>query len=332
MKTSNKREKKSHTERNADETRCAIQRSHSGNGSGGCAGLVVSGSGDVKGLTGLCCGACWLQCSSPTTGVPPPESHYQSPTTRVPPPESHYQSPTTRVPPPESHRQSPSTRVPPPESHQGKYQVMHSKRGCCAVRQHNLLQVPSSSIHRHVPEFLENMEYSILIDNDGHNAAAAQHRTYWTRALLAYGVLLVVVLAYTWGAPSATQASAFQAPSAPRPVSLAQAARLVPPPLSATPTYKTYTTDSGDVIQAESWEAAERIAHQNHAAREIARRKALDLHTNALYSENWDGDYYIGSGFNIMTVLLLTAFLVPAGGLLFAWASYGSLWGTTNIY
>jgi hypothetical protein len=46
-----------------------------------------------------------------------------------------------------------------------------------------------------------------------------------------------------------------------------------------------------------------------------------------LYTDNWDGDQYKGSGFNILTLLAALFVLVPVGGLAFAYASYGTLWG-----
>jgi len=45
-----------------------------------------------------------------------------------------------------------------------------------------------------------------------------------------------------------------------------------------------------------------------------------------LYSANWQGDVYVGSKWNIMTVLMAVSILVPVMGLVFAWASYGTLW------
>ena len=38
------------------------------------------------------------------------------------------------------------------------------------------------------------------------------------------------------------------------------------------------------------------------------------------------GDVYVGSKWNIMTVLMAVSILVPVMGLVFAWASYGTLW------
>jgi len=46
-----------------------------------------------------------------------------------------------------------------------------------------------------------------------------------------------------------------------------------------------------------------------------------------LYSDNWQGDRYTGSGFNVLTALALIAVGVPAIGLLIAYLTYGDLWG-----
>lgn len=50
-----------------------------------------------------------------------------------------------------------------------------------------------------------------------------------------------------------------------------------------------------------------------------------DMHAH-LYSANWQGDEYIGSNWNILTVLMGLTIAVPMLGLLFAWLSYGTLW------
>ena len=46
-----------------------------------------------------------------------------------------------------------------------------------------------------------------------------------------------------------------------------------------------------------------------------------------LYTEKWDGDVYKGSGFNILNLLVLLFFLVPAVGILVAYKGYGVWWG-----
>ena len=46
-----------------------------------------------------------------------------------------------------------------------------------------------------------------------------------------------------------------------------------------------------------------------------------------LVSDNWDGDVYRGTGFNILNLLVLLFFLVPAVGILVAYKGYGVWWG-----
>ena len=65
----------------------------------------------------------------------------------------------------------------------------------------------------------------------------------------------------------------------------------------------------------------------------LARRKQANWEANNgkerkdLYTDNWDGSEYKGSGFNILTLLIALSVLVPAAGLAFAYWSYGTLWG-----
>lgn len=40
-----------------------------------------------------------------------------------------------------------------------------------------------------------------------------------------------------------------------------------------------------------------------------------------------DGSVYKGSKFNVLTVIALASILTPLAGLVFAWWSYGVLWG-----
>ncbi|KIY97374.1 hypothetical protein MNEG_10587 [Monoraphidium neglectum] len=46
-----------------------------------------------------------------------------------------------------------------------------------------------------------------------------------------------------------------------------------------------------------------------------------------LYSKNWAGDVYIGSNWNILTLLYAIFLLTPILGLVAAWATYGVYWG-----
>eukprot|EP00887_Chlorella_sp_A99_P003001 scaffold9.g3001.t1 len=47
---------------------------------------------------------------------------------------------------------------------------------------------------------------------------------------------------------------------------------------------------------------------------------------------NWDGDVYLGGRWNELTILYLIFLLVPLAGLVFAWATYGTLWATGQYY
>lgn len=46
-----------------------------------------------------------------------------------------------------------------------------------------------------------------------------------------------------------------------------------------------------------------------------------------LYTEKWAGSEYKGSGFNVLTVILIVSVLTPLFGIIFAYFSYGKLWG-----
>lgn len=45
-----------------------------------------------------------------------------------------------------------------------------------------------------------------------------------------------------------------------------------------------------------------------------------------------DGDVYIGSNWNELSAFFLIIIVVPLMGLLFAWATYGTLWATGEFY
>ncbi|GAB4816307.1 hypothetical protein N2152v2_003353 [Parachlorella kessleri] len=51
-----------------------------------------------------------------------------------------------------------------------------------------------------------------------------------------------------------------------------------------------------------------------------------------LYTENWDGDIYVGSRWNTLSILYLFFLLAPLAGLAFAWATHGTLWDTGVYY
>jgi len=66
---------------------------------------------------------------------------------------------------------------------------------------------------------------------------------------------------------------------------------------------------------------------------EIGRRKYANRRANNgrdrkdLYSENWDGSEYKGDSRNILTFVGALFILTPLGLLVFAYTSYGTLWG-----
>lgn len=67
----------------------------------------------------------------------------------------------------------------------------------------------------------------------------------------------------------------------------------------------------------------------------LIRQQYLDAEARAAKSEqrlhdsNWQGDVYMGSRWNELTVLYLVFLLTPIVGLLCAWLSYGVYWGVT---
>eukprot|EP00775_Hariotina_reticulata_P007696 gene7696-7895_t len=58
-------------------------------------------------------------------------------------------------------------------------------------------------------------------------------------------------------------------------------------------------------------------------------RKERDVENDMqkhLYTNNWQGDVYVGSNVNILTVIMGLTIAIPLLGLLFAYLSYGTLW------
>lgn len=51
-----------------------------------------------------------------------------------------------------------------------------------------------------------------------------------------------------------------------------------------------------------------------------------------LYSDQWEGDVYVGSGWNELSVGLAIAIAVPVIGLIFALSTKGTLWGVVSFY
>ncbi len=73
-------------------------------------------------------------------------------------------------------------------------------------------------------------------------------------------------------------------------------------------------------------------------AQEIARRRAANWEANGrkrdredLYTAasggSWEGSEYVGSANNLLTWVLVAAVAAPVAGLIFAWRTYGVLWG-----
>jgi hypothetical protein len=66
---------------------------------------------------------------------------------------------------------------------------------------------------------------------------------------------------------------------------------------------------------------------------EMEYRRQANLEANNgkdrkdLYTDNWDGDVYKGSPVNILSILIAVSLLVPVAGLVFAYQTYGVLWG-----
>lgn len=69
----------------------------------------------------------------------------------------------------------------------------------------------------------------------------------------------------------------------------------------------------------------EELELMQHAFEEEEKDKMDDMHKH-LYSANWQGDVYVGSRWNMLTLLMGLTFFVPVAGLLFAFLSYGTLW------
>jgi len=84
-------------------------------------------------------------------------------------------------------------------------------------------------------------------------------------------------------------------------------------------------------------EAAERSAAKDGPFTAAGNPKQLISGTDKvdrpdLYSDQWDGDKYVGSGWNELTVGLAIAIAVPVLGLVFALATKGTLWGVVSFY
>ncbi|DBA70368.1 hypothetical protein WJX79_005895 [Trebouxia sp. C0005] len=61
------------------------------------------------------------------------------------------------------------------------------------------------------------------------------------------------------------------------------------------------------------------------AAKQLEARKRKDR--GDLFTDNWGGDVWKGSKINVLSIILAVSILVPLGGLLFAYLTFGTLWG-----
>ncbi|GIL73741.1 hypothetical protein Vretimale_5380 [Volvox reticuliferus] len=75
------------------------------------------------------------------------------------------------------------------------------------------------------------------------------------------------------------------------------------------------------------------LARPRTVREEIEYRRQANLIANNgkerkdLYTDNWDGSEYKGSPFNILTLVGALFILTPVAGLVFAYYTYGTLWG-----
>lgn len=61
------------------------------------------------------------------------------------------------------------------------------------------------------------------------------------------------------------------------------------------------------------------------AAEQLEKRKREDR--PSLFTDNWGGDTWKGGRINVLSVILIVSILVPLGGLIFAYFTFGTLWG-----
>ena len=98
--------------------------------------------------------------------------------------------------------------------------------------------------------------------------------------------------------------------------------------------------DAKGVTYGESWYQKTRgqVISGKGAAAEIARRKAANWEANGrkrdredLYTASrggaWEGSEYVGSSNNVLTWIIVAAVGAPVAGLVFAYLTYGKLWG-----
>merc|ERR1712100_888288 len=80
--------------------------------------------------------------------------------------------------------------------------------------------------------------------------------------------------------------------------------------------------------QQESQEGPSWFEETRQAAEQTTKPKSNYVDRQDLYTDNWDGDTYTGGGLNILTVLVGLGLGVPLVGLVFAYLTWGELWGT----
>ncbi|GLC34983.1 hypothetical protein PLESTB_001185500 [Pleodorina starrii] len=75
------------------------------------------------------------------------------------------------------------------------------------------------------------------------------------------------------------------------------------------------------------------LARPRTVREEIEYRRQANLVANNgkerkdLYTDNWDGSEYKGSPYNILSLVGALFILTPVAGLVFAYYTYGILWG-----
>ena len=80
--------------------------------------------------------------------------------------------------------------------------------------------------------------------------------------------------------------------------------------------------------QQEGQEGPSWFEETRQAAEQTTKPKSNYVDRQDLYTDNWDGDTYTGGGLNILTVLVGLGLGVPLVGLVFAYLTWGELWGT----
>lgn len=67
------------------------------------------------------------------------------------------------------------------------------------------------------------------------------------------------------------------------------------------------------------------VAADTQKAARAEAKKRIDRAD--LYTDNWGGDKWKGGKVNVLSIILAVSILVPLGGLLFAYLTFGTLWG-----